>query len=306
MAVRRKVKANKNRVSAMKKMKTIRRLQSKIRDVKKVEEALKSEKKKFENIVKKQVQCPVCYDVPRKGPIFACPNGHLVCQNCKRGQCPICRVKIGNNKSIVAVALIENILHDCKFDGCGEEHTLDMIENHEKYCHHRTVTCPFVHCNQTIKLTNIKDHLGPESRCCAPWLTREIGVESGSFFVETFRLRYQDLNSKDNCWPMVMFHRLGAWFALCIVRSGGYYHFTVVMFESAEVCSAINMEIEVYEKRSSQSPDRESAKLRCKPCSIDESKSDMIHLGLSVHHKVMEKMILRGKRFQFTVLLTFF
>ena len=133
MAVRKKVKANKNRVSAMNKMKTIRRLQSKIREVKKVEDALKSEKKKFENIVKKQVQCPVCYDVPRKGPIFACPNGHIVCQNCKREKCAICRGKVGNNKSIVAVALIENILHDCKFDGCEEEHPLDMIENHEKY-----------------------------------------------------------------------------------------------------------------------------------------------------------------------------
>ena len=96
MAVRKKVKSNKNRVSAMNKMKTIRRLQSKMRDVKKVEETLKtlkSEKKKTENILRKQVQCPVCLDVPRKGPIFACPNGHIVCQSCKRGKCPICRVK---------------------------------------------------------------------------------------------------------------------------------------------------------------------------------------------------------------------
>jgi len=305
MAVRKKVKANKNRVSAMNKMKTIRRLQSKIRDVKKVEDALKSEKKKFENIVKKQVQCPVCYDVPRKGPIFACPNGHIVCQNCKRGKCPICRVKIGNNKSIVAVALIENIFHDCKFDGCDEEHTLDMIENHEKYCNHRTVTCPYAKCNQTIKLTNIRDHLGPESRCCRNSLT-EIGV--GSFFAESFHFRDYNHSRKDDfSLPMVMFLRSGALFALCMIKSGEYFHFTVVMFEPAEVCSAINMEIEVYERNSHQSPDtRESAKLRCKPCSIDESKSNMKHLGLTVHHKVMENMILRGDRFKFIVRITFF
>ena len=33
--------------------------------------------------VKKEVECPVCMEIPRKGPIYACPNGHLVCQRCK-------------------------------------------------------------------------------------------------------------------------------------------------------------------------------------------------------------------------------
>ena len=287
-------------VPDMNKKKTIRRLQSIIGDVEKVEETLTSEKKKIENL-RKQVECPVCLDVPRKGPIFVCPNGHIICPKCKREKCPICRVKVGNNKSIVAVALIENILHDCKFDGCDEEHPLDMIENHEKYCYHRIVTCPDVQCDQTIRLSNIMDHLVSKS-----WVTREIGMESGSFFVESFNLR--DFNRKDDfSWPMVMFLRSGALFALCSIKSGDYYYFTVVMFESAEVCSVIDMEIQIYEKSSSPSPDTpQSAKLRCKPCSIDESKSDMKHLGLTVHHNVMENMVIRGERFKFTVHITFF
>merc|ERR1712025_1493146 len=107
-------------------------------------------------------------------------------------------------------------------------------------------------------------------------------------------------------WPLAMFLWPGAMFAVCSTKSGDYYHFTVVMFESVEVCSTVNMEIEVYEKSSSQSADtRESAKLRCKPCSIDESKSDMKHLGLAVHHKVMENMVLRRGRFKFSVHITF-
>ena len=167
-----------NMVPDMNKKKTIRRLQSIIGDVEKVEETLTSEKKKIENL-RKQVECPVCLDVPRKGPIFVCPNGHIICPKCKREKCPICRVKVGNNKSIVAVALIENILHDCKFDGCDEEHPLDMIENHEKYCYHRIVTCPDVQCDQTIRLSNIMDHLVIES-----WVTREIGMESGAGVTE--------------------------------------------------------------------------------------------------------------------------
>ena len=282
-------------------MKTISRLQNKIREMKKVEKTLMSEKKKIKDL-RKQVECPVCLDVPRKGPIFACPNGHIICPKCKSENCPICRVKIGNNKSIVAVALIENILHGCKFDGCGEEHPLNTIENHEKYCYHRTVTCPHVECDQTMKLSNL-DHLGPESRCRAHRLAKVIGMESGSFFVESFNLRV--FNRKDCSWPLVMFRRNGL-FALCSFKSGDYYHFTVVMFGSVEACSAINMEIEVSEKSSSPSSDRQSAKLRFKPCSIDETKSDMKHLGLTVYHKVMENMVLRGERFKFNVRITFF
>ena len=150
------------------------------------------------------------------------------------------------------------------------------------------------------------DHLCPESRCCVHRLTREIGMESGSFFVQTFNLRDFIIRKADCSWPMVMFFRDGFLFAVCSTKSGDYYHFTVVMFGSAEACSAINMEIEVYEKSSSPSPDRQSAKLRCKPCSIDETKSDMKHLGLTVYHKVMENMVLRGEGFKFTVRITFF
>ena len=44
-----------------------------------LEEELKAEKKKIDDM-KKQIECPVCHEVPRTGPIFACPNGHLVCE----------------------------------------------------------------------------------------------------------------------------------------------------------------------------------------------------------------------------------
>ena len=38
-----------------------------------------------------QVECPVCFDIPRKAPIPVCPNGHVVCVRCVRGECPTCR-----------------------------------------------------------------------------------------------------------------------------------------------------------------------------------------------------------------------
>jgi len=298
MAVRKKIRSNKNRAAAMVKMKTIKRLQSKVKDLKLNEKTLQAEKKKIENL-KKNVECPVCLDVPRKGPIFACPNGHIICQKCKGGLCPICRVEVGQNKSIVAVALIESILHDCQFNGCGEEYPLDKIETHEKFCDHRIVTCPHYQCEQREHLSRMMlEHLGKSPGCCNSKVPRTI---LGSSLVEFFT----NTNLGYECsWPVSSFSRLGAYFALCSSMCGDYYHFTMVMFESPVVCSTINLEMEVFEKRTS--PDTGlSAKLRCNPCSIDEAKSDMKHLGLSVHYKVMENMVVREGSFDFIVRITF-
>ena len=35
--------------------------------------------------LRKRVECPVCLEIPRSGPVFVCKNGHFVCQKCKRG-----------------------------------------------------------------------------------------------------------------------------------------------------------------------------------------------------------------------------
>merc|ERR1712179_643703 len=56
----------------------------------KVEEELKLERAKFDHL-KKMVECPICLEVPRKGPIFMCPNGHFLCKKCRRENCPTCR-----------------------------------------------------------------------------------------------------------------------------------------------------------------------------------------------------------------------
>ena len=44
----------------------------------KVEDA----KNKLEAKLRKLVECPVCFLLPRKGPVPCCANGHLVCSPC--------------------------------------------------------------------------------------------------------------------------------------------------------------------------------------------------------------------------------
>ena len=43
---------------------------------------LEDEKSKFEAKLRKLVECPVCFLLPRKGPVPCCANGHLVCSPC--------------------------------------------------------------------------------------------------------------------------------------------------------------------------------------------------------------------------------
>ena len=91
---------------------------------------LREEHKRFVDLLKDKLECPVCMDIPRKGPISICSNGHYVCRTCKRDLCPTCRVVMGENKSLLAVAVIENIDHKCKFNDCGEFFSVDKVEDH--------------------------------------------------------------------------------------------------------------------------------------------------------------------------------
>merc|ERR1719431_22981 len=125
----------------------------------KVEEELKLEREKVDNL-KKMVECPICLDVPRKGPIFMCSNGHFLCEKCRQEDCPTCREVMGDHKSILAVAVIENILHDCKFVECEQNYPFHEIEEHEKNCKHRIVCCPYYSCcTEKVSLPKLLDHL---------------------------------------------------------------------------------------------------------------------------------------------------
>jgi len=265
----------------------------------------KEEERKFEeekvNDLKKHVECPVCLDVPRKAPVFSCPNGHLVCQKCKSKSCPTCRVAMGDNKSLVAIAVIEKILHDCQFVDCNDEHSLAYIEQHEKYCFHRLVACPYYgECDARVPLAKIMDHL--EKKPCSAGLLSEI--ESAGI------AKYQVSNMKklDNrrlSWGVRTYIYKERFLALYVNKSGENWQFIVVMSDPPEDCSEFNIKMEVYEIGSD--PDtRLSAKVRCHPCSIDQPVAEMKGLGLYVHHSFMKKMMLQKDSFKFTVSFSFF
>jgi len=270
--------------------------------VEQLEKKLKFELEKFDYL-KKSVECPVCFVVPRKGPIFTCPNGHLLCQKCKTESCPTCREATGDNKSLLAVAVIENILHDCKFVNCEEKLSLNQIGEHEKVCKHRVVSCPYyLKCVENVPLTKLTAHL--ETGCCFNKTPRVVNGYGLSTAIQ-YKLELEKLEDPLFYWPVGTYCFEGHFFALTVNKSGDYWKFVIVMFEAPEVCLEYNIEMQVYETGSS--PDKRlSAKACCRPCSIDQTVDEKEGFGLIVHHKFMKEMILKEDRFRFTVSFSFF
>jgi len=264
-----------------------------------IEDELKSEKMKV-NTLKNQIECPVCLEVPRKGPVFACPNGHLVCQRCKQDTCPTCMEDVGDNKSLVALSVIENILHDCKFVECEGEFSLKDVEEHEKVCDHRIVACPYGQCDQMVALSKLVFHLGKNA--CA---SNRVPIVVESYGEKTFNLSIlEKLQNPHISWKMTTYYHERHFLVLKVNKIGEYWRFVIVMLESLEVCSKFNIEIEVHETNSC--PDtRLNARVRCQPCSVDQTPAEMEGFGLYVPHKFMMKMMLKEDSFKFTVSLSF-
>ena len=113
--------------------------------------------------IKSQLECPVCFNIPRDLPIPSCPSGHIVCRPCKKRvtHCPTCRQPMpANMTNSVVGGLIEQVQHRCKFNdqGCEVKMLLKDLVIHEKQCPERTIKCPRDDCARLVKLKDFDTH----------------------------------------------------------------------------------------------------------------------------------------------------
>jgi len=256
--------------------------------------------------LKEHVMCPVCLEVPRSGPIYACPNGHHVCKKCKQKDCPICRAVMGSNKSLLAVEIIENILHKCKFVKCEDMFHLGYeLFAHERNCEHRIVSCLESDCDEKFALSDLREHRGRKSSCSGIENIR-VEYEANVTVIEDFCIgEIVELKNKETSWPVHWYTFYNSPVALCVNKSTEHYHFYIVLVESEGVCEEQTVELEVFKKDSPPQVSRNCLKFRGNPVSIDTPKSEIENLGLTVHHEVMEKMVLEEDAFNFTVSFSF-
>ena len=116
------------------------------------------------------MECPVCLETPRSGPIFSCRKGHVICRECQPQvtQCPTCRDKHTDCRSLIAEKLLSRLLQDtpvnCKYrgSGCCFEDLVVALGEHETSCMFRAVRCPASHrgaCSWVGPLNKLIQHV---------------------------------------------------------------------------------------------------------------------------------------------------
>eukprot|EP00092_Neocalanus_flemingeri_P029653 GFUD01032199.1.p1 GENE.GFUD01032199.1~~GFUD01032199.1.p1 ORF type:complete len:446 (+),score=104.74 GFUD01032199.1:53-1390(+) len=281
----------------------IRSLKLQIDEGKADVKAVTARHKQIFDKLKEKLECPVCMEIPRGGPVYVCPNGHFVCKECKSWSCPTCRVDMEDGKSLLAVMVIENIEHRCKFVYCEEHFALDKIDGHEKICIHRTVSCPKDFCQEKIALSKLLDHLGrqPCSTNAVPRVLKESSKSGQVKCTLGYLHSLTNLPKSESTWKLNHFQYGDTCFVILAKKLDHFYYFTMVMLESKEECLKYNIEMEVHEFASTSQESEVSFRFSGKPCSIDEDKDDRKYLGLTVNRKGMEKIIRKNKDNSFSL-----
>ena len=117
--------------------------------------------------MKAKMECPVCLNIPKEGPVPCCPRGHLVCTTCfekihrgHRRDCPTCREPMGEGRSLLGKVFLENIQHQCDFKGCEEMVHFKEYKQHQMKCQKRLVICPGrnIQCQEKLPFFEVVDH----------------------------------------------------------------------------------------------------------------------------------------------------
>ena len=266
------------------------------------------EKRKFRKLAAKhksiveelsdKIECPVCWEIPRTGPVPVCPNGHLVCINCNTQQCPTCRVSMGEGKSLLAVTVIENIEHKCKFDDCDEYLAVRVLDDHAKICKHRTVSCPNAICKVKLGLSKLVHHL--VDGCSYDPAPRLIGKFPTVTHVN-YTMKEENKTKNDMSWKVYIFKHGEMTFGIVPEKFVGIYYFSFVMFSEEEECSKYKLELTLHERASSIEGSEVSYRFCGRPCSIDGEKGKLKYLGLSVTSEGMEQIVKKSANNAFSL-----
>jgi len=221
--------------------------------------------------MKDKIECPVCLELPRNGPVPVCPNGHFVCSTCKKDSCPSCRTFMGTGKSLLASIVLENIEHKCRFGDCNENFHPEALKKHEAGCSQRTVNCPDANCSMKVPLSNLVDHLKSSEKCCAEDLAPLKPLENWN------KRNYNKLEGECTRmhWKMHIYSFYEKIFAVFPVKSEGQFFFVIVMFASEIECSKFKFEMIVHVSGRPLDPKTEPIKFQGSPLSIDVKKEDL-------------------------------
>ena len=113
--------------------------------------------------MEEDLQCPVCFKIPRTTPIYQCKEGHIHCKEChpRLQVCPICRSNVLDMRAITIEKIISKLPLKCvnEYVGCTEEKlTLEEAKRHEKECPFRPMKCSIIDCGTSIPVCQAYNH----------------------------------------------------------------------------------------------------------------------------------------------------
>ena len=232
--------------------------------------------------LEERIKCPVCLEVPTVGPVYSCPQGHLVCSICYQGpnsNCPICRTRMAKTISLLATTVIENIEHRCKFEeeGCKVKSSVGKVEEHRRQCPFRPVRCPETKiCNKEVPLAHLVEHV--LNSCQEALFKRSCVHVEGS----TYARRYVDDTHKT---LLDIFSWEDKFFFLCQRTEKVYRSLYVQMLGTEEECKLYKVSIALADT---------TGKARVSfsdcPVSIEMSEDDRRVAGFPIFNKMMNKL----------------
>ena len=223
-----------------------------------------------------KVECPVCLVLPTKGPMASCPKGHLVCLPCHQTMgtqglmnCPSCREVMGNNMSLLAKTVIENIEHECTNEGCDKKLShKEVVKHREEFCKYRKVLCPGNSriCKVILHFWELNDHFKictsvvrfNRGNACTLSLKKSVLAEDKTL---DFNLRTEIFNLNNEV------------FAVQKKMENANFSFGVLMLAEREKCNRFKVTLEI------QDANGETAFLaQFNPTPIDMENKDLANL----------------------------
>jgi len=225
--------------------------------------------------LKDKIECPVCMELPRSGPLSVCLNGHFVCNTCKKDSCPTCRTVMGTGKSLLASTVLENIEHKCRFGDCNKNFHPEALKKHEAVCSQRTVSCPDTACSLKVPLSNLVDHLIRSEKCCVEDQAPLKPLENWNIRSYSIVELQTPIPNGIMHWRMHIYSIYDKIFAVFPTKSEGHFFFVLVMFASEIECAKFKFEMIVRVLGRPFDPDTEPIKFQGSPLSIDTKKEDL-------------------------------
>ena len=130
--------------------------------------------------IKHDLECVICFDVPKHDPVYHCENEHILCDTCneKVTECPVCRMKLGRSRNSVVKAVLVKCPTPPYFkkDGCSVTLTETDATKHQNNCNCIPVLCVHPGCKEMVPMAELAAHIDDQHEVRCHFKTKQFTI----------------------------------------------------------------------------------------------------------------------------------